>query len=122
MRTLTFMARRFVAGDTLDEALVQVRRLNAQGLKATLDFLGEETHSPDQARLAADEYERMLERIAALKLDCNVSLKLTQFGLALDGALARENLERVLKTAKRLGNFVRLDMEGSEYTERTLDL
>ena len=110
MRPLTFLARRFVAGDTLDEAVLQVGRLNSAGIKATLDYLGEECQAREQAAAARDEYVRMLGRIAAEKLDCNVSLKLTQFGLALDGALCRDNLFRVLDEAKKSGNFVRIDM------------
>ncbi len=122
MRLLTFLARRFVAGDTLDEAVQQVRRLNGEGIKATLDNLGEECKNHEQALAARDEYVRMLGRIADEKLDCNVSLKLTQFGLGLDGNFCRDNLFRVLDEAVRSGNFVRIDMEGSAYTQKTLDL
>lgn len=116
------MARRFVAGDTLEEALGQVRRLNSEGLKATLDNLGEECLTRGQAEAARDEYVRMLGRIAAEGLDCNVSLKLTQFGLGLDEGFCRDNLFRVLDEARAHGSFVRIDMEGSAYTQRTLGL
>jgi proline dehydrogenase len=122
VRPLTFLARRFVAGDTLEEAVVQVRRLNSEWLKATLDNLGEECRTREQAEAARDEYVRMLDRIAEEKLDCNVSLKLTQFGLGLDQAFCKDNLSKVLDAAKKHGNFVRIDMEGSAYTQRTLDL
>jgi proline dehydrogenase len=122
MRLLTFMARRFVAGDTLAEAVLQVKRLNSQGLKATLDNLGEECQTREQAQTARDEYVRMLARIAAEKLDCNVSLKLTQFGLALDRNFCRDNLFQVLDEAAKWGIFVRIDMEGSLYTQKTLDM
>src|SRR5262249_25349505 len=122
MRALTFLARRFVAGDTLEEAVDAVRALNRDGIKATLDNLGEETKSRAQALAACEEYVRMLHLIAEAELDCNVSLKLTQFGLNLDLGLARENLMRVLSEAKKLGNFVRIDMEDSSCTQRTLDL
>jgi len=122
MKALTFLARRFVAGETIDEALKQVRRLNGDGIKVTLDNLGEDCEAPEQANAAADEYVRMLEKIAAAKLDCNVSCKLTAFGLNLDRSLARDNLGRVADKAKQLGNFVRIDMEGSPYTQLTLDL
>ena len=118
---LTFLARRFVAGDTLDEAVIQVRRLNSQGIKAALDNLGEECLTREQAQAARDEYIRMLGRIAAEKLDCNVSLKLTQFGLGLDPQFCKENLFQVLDEAKKHGTFVRIDMEGTAYTDRTLD-
>lgn len=122
MRALTFLARRFVAGDTIEDALVQVRRLNAEGLKVTLDYLGEECETREQAEQARDEYRLMLRRIAETGADCNVSLKLTQFGLNLDQALARDNLAAVAREAQKLGNFVRIDMEGSPYTQLTLDL
>ena len=122
MRALTFLARRFVAGDTVEEAVEAVRELNRDGIKATLDNLGEETHSREQALASCEEYVRMLRLIAEAELDCNVSLKLTQFGLGLDVGLARENLIRVASEAKKLGNFVRIDMEGSAYTQKTLDL
>lgn len=122
MKALTFLARRFVAGDTLDEAMSVVLRLNAEGLKVTLDHLGEECRSRDQAEADSDEYVEVLKRVADAGADCNVSLKLTQFGLNLDGGLARDNLVRVLQTARQLENFVRIDMEGSLYTQKTLDL
>ena len=122
MRALTFLARRFVAGDTLEEALSVVQRLNRQGLKVTLDHLGEECKSPEQAAADRDQYIEMLRRLAGAGADANVSLKLTQFGFGLDEGLARDNLCAVLEEAKRLGNFVRIDMEGSAYTQKTLDL
>lgn len=122
MKALTFLASRFVAGETIDEALDAVRGLNADGLKVTLDNLGEDCESVARANAAADEYCLMLRRIAETGADCNVSLKLTAFGLNLDRSLARDNLARVAEEAKRHGNFLRLDMEGSAYTQRTLDL
>ncbi len=122
MRALTFLARRFVAGDTVEEALEQVRRLNAEGLKVTLDNLGEESRDRSRAEAACREYLLALRRLAEARLDCNVSLKLTQFGLAIDPELARENLRRVAEAAAEHGNFVRIDMEGSAYTQATLDL
>ena len=122
MRALTFLARRFVAGDTVEQAIEAVRALNRDGIKATLDNLGEDSLTPRQAVAAADEYCLMLERIAQAGVDCNVSLKLTQFGLGLDDGLVRENLERVLEEARKRGNFVRVDMEGSARTQKTLDL
>lgn len=123
MRALTFFAGRFVAGDTAAEAVQAVRGLDQRGLKATLDFLGEETTSKEQASAAAAEYVRLLEGIHQAGFeDCNVSLKLTQLGLNLDPSLAKENLVRVLKKAAEFDNFVRLDMEGSPYTQSTLDI
>lgn len=122
MRALTFLARKFIAGETAEEALSVIRRLNGQGLKATLDFLGEDVSSEGQAEAGTREIERVFELIKRAKLDCNVSVKLTQLGLNLDPTLARHNLERVLDSAASHGNFVRLDMEGSPYTQKTLDL
>lgn len=122
MRALTFLARRFVAGEQIDEAVEAVRALNADGIKATLDNLGEECKSRAQAAAARDEYLLALERIADSGIDCNVSLKLTQFGLNIDGGLARDNLFQVLDQAAALKNFVRIDMEGSAYTQKTLEL
>jgi proline dehydrogenase len=116
------LAGRFVAGETIDDALEQVKRLNAEGLKVTLDNLGEDCETREQAVAARDEYLLMLRKIASAKADCNVSLKLTQFGLNLDVALARENLAAVAEEAAKHGNFVRIDMEGSAYTQLTLDL
>ncbi len=122
MRVLTFLARRFVAGDTIAEAIEAVRALNREGLKCTLDNLGEEVRTREQAIAACEEYVQLLRRLAEAEADCNVSLKLTQFGLGLDTGLARDNLIRVAQEARKLGNFVRIDMEGSAYTQRTLDL
>ncbi|MDE2292790.1 MAG: proline dehydrogenase family protein [Elusimicrobia bacterium] len=122
MRALTFLARRFVAGETAAAALEQVKKLNKKGLKATLDCLGEDTESEAQAAAAADEYCRLLKLIHEAGADCNVSLKLTQFGLNLGPDVAKRNLGRVLDEAKKRGNFVRVDMEGSAWTQQTLDL
>lgn len=122
MRALTFLAGRFVAGDTLKEAMETVKRLNAQGLKVTLDHLGEECRSREQAEADCDEYIECLKRISESGADCNVSLKLTQFGLNLGSGLARDNLVKVLEVARKLDIFVRIDMEGSAYTQATLNL
>jgi proline dehydrogenase len=122
MSVLSILARRFVAGETAGDAVTAVRRLNADGLKATLDLLGEDVTERSQAESAAVEYENLLARIADARLDANVSLKLTQFGLSLSRTLCRDLVGRVLDRAARLGNFVRIDMEGSALTQQTLDL
>lgn len=121
------MAERFVAGETLDEAVQATRAANDAGLSVSLDFLGEAVATREEAEAAAAMAIRIVERIAAEGLDANVSLKPTQLGLDLDAALCRENLERVLARAREAGDgegeiFVRLDMESSEYTERTVAL
>ena len=114
------VARRFVAGETMDDALEAARALNRRGLKVTLDHLGEHVSNEDEAEAAAEVYLRLLDQIERRSLDSNVSLKLTQFGIDLDAALCGRLLERVVARAAALGNFVRIDMEGSAYTERTL--
>lgn len=122
MRALTFLASRFVAGDDVGDAIAAVRALNEAGIKATLDNLGEDSVTRAQAQAAADENLRMLRRIADAGVDCNISLKLTQIGLAIDESLARENLIKIAEEAARLKNFVRVDMESSAWTQKTLDL
>ncbi|MCC6316851.1 MAG: proline dehydrogenase family protein [Gemmatimonadaceae bacterium] len=115
-------ASRFVAGETLETAIAAVRALNAQGITASLDLLGESVSSPAEASATADQYVEMLDRIAAERLDANVSLKLTAMGQDISEELCVANITRVLERAKHHGTFVRLDMESSAYTERTLDL
>jgi proline dehydrogenase len=115
-------ASRFVAGETLDEAATAVRALNAKRISASLDLLGESVTNPEEARSAASAIVGIFDRIAADKLDCNVSVKLTQLGFDLGDDLVRENLHRILDRAKQLGIFLRVDMEGSAWTQRTLDL
>jgi proline dehydrogenase len=115
-------ASRFVAGETLDTAVAAVRELNGRGISASLDVLGESVTSVEEARSSATMVVETQERIAAERLDCNVSVKLTQMGLDLDGALCAENMRRILERGRDLGMFVRIDMESSAHTQRTLDL
>ena len=122
MRALTFLAKRFVAGDEIGDAIHAVRALNETGIKATLDNLGEDSLDRAHALAAADENLLMLRRIADSGVDSNVSLKLTQLGLSFDEGLARESLIKIAEEAARLDNFVRIDMEGSAWTQKTLDL
>ncbi|MFI5348252.1 MAG: proline dehydrogenase family protein [Elusimicrobiota bacterium] len=122
MRALTFLAKRFVAGDAIGDAISAVRALNETGIKATLDNLGEDSLDRAHALAAADENLLMLRRIAGSGVDSNISLKLTQLGLGFDEGLARESLIKILEEAARLNNFVRIDMEGSAWTQKTLDL
>lgn len=114
------MARRFVAGETLDDALAAARACNQAGIKASLDFLGENVGSEAEARQVRQMYLGIFDRIAAEKLDANVSLKLTQLGLDLSFELCAELLDSIVARAAAHGNFVRIDMEGSPYTERTI--
>lgn len=114
------MALRFVAGETLDDAMAAVRRISRSGMTATLDHLGENVASERDAAAAASAGAAILRRIEAEHLPCNLSLKLTQLGLDLGTECAEENLERILTVASEIGIFVRIDMEGSPYVERTL--
>ena len=116
------LALRFVAGERLEQAIEVVRGLNSRGMHASLDFLGENTTNTAEAKLAAEEYLEILDRIAQARVDSNISIKLTQLGLDLDVDLARENLRRIVARAVEWDNFVRVDMESSAYTQRTLDL
>ena len=122
MRALTFLAHRFVAGDDISEAIDAVRELNADGLKATLDNLGEDSLDRPHALAARDENLNMLRRLSESGVDANISLKLTQLGLAFDETLATESLLSIVTEAERLKTFVRIDMEGSQWTQKTLDL
>lgn len=114
------MARRFVAGETVEDGVNACRELNRLGLSVTLDYLGESVTNQEEARHAADVYLQMIDRLSAEKIDGNVSLKLTQMGQDIDEAFLRENIGRVLDRAKQHDMFVRFDMEGSAYTEKTL--
>jgi proline dehydrogenase len=113
-------AARFVAGETLDECVVVLRRLAEQGFHANTTLLGESVRDPAEAAAVADEYTRILERLHAEQLPVNVALKLTHLGLDLDEELAFANVERVVVAAERLRSFVRIDMEQSSVLEATL--
>lgn len=115
-------ANRFVAGETLDTALAAVARLNGRGITASLDLLGESVHNETEARAAGDAYVAMLDRIKERQLNANVSVKLTAMGLDISEDLCVATMHRILQRAREYGSFVRIDMESSEYTQRTLDL
>jgi proline dehydrogenase len=116
------LATRFVAGETLEEALTVARKLNSEGITVTLDHLGESVNSLDEAAEARDVYLRTLDALHSGGVQGNVSLKLTQFGLDLSEGECRSNLEHLVARAAEIGNFVRVDMESSEYTDRTLSM
>ncbi|MDO8757362.1 MAG: proline dehydrogenase family protein [Elusimicrobiota bacterium] len=122
MRALTFLAHRFVAGDEIGDAIAAVRALNADGLKVTLDNLGEDSHDKAHALAAAEENLLMLRRISESGVDANISLKLSQLGMGFDDGLAKDSLLRIVAEAEKLKNFVRIDMEGSKFTQKTLDI
>ncbi|HMD31599.1 MAG TPA: proline dehydrogenase family protein [Candidatus Acidoferrales bacterium] len=115
-------ARRFVAGEGLDEALAAARAANEAGMKVSLDFLGENVASREDAARAREMYFGVFDRIAREKLDANVSLKLTQLGLDFGADFCLEQMLPIVKHAGSLGNFVRIDMEGSAYTQRTIEM
>ena len=115
-------ARRFIAGESVDEAIRAARAIQMQGLLLTLDYLGESAATLDEADAATREYLRILDVIVASGIERNVSLKLTQLGLEVDRATCVDNLRRILDPAQRHGFFVRIDMENSPYTEVTLDI
>ncbi|HXM40347.1 MAG TPA: proline dehydrogenase family protein [Bryobacteraceae bacterium] len=116
------LSARFVAGDNLPEALATCQRINAEGIAVTLDHLGENVTSLGEAAASRDAYLQALLEIDSLKINGNVSLKLTQFGMDLSPAECTTNVEALVRQAAALGNFVRVDMESSEYTDRTLNL
>jgi proline dehydrogenase len=116
------LSTRFVAGETLDEALAVARKLNAEGITVTLDHLGESVSTLAEAAEARDVYLRTLDAIHGNAIQGNVSLKLTQFGLDLSEEQCLANVDRLVQHAAELDSFVRVDMESSDYTDRTLDL
>ena len=122
MRRPTSFAHRFIAGETTEEAIEAARAVEARGLLHTLDHLGEGVASLAQADIATREYREICEAIVAAGIGRNISLKLTQLGLDVDRASAVDNLRKVLDRSDPAGFFVRIDMEGSAYTEVTLDI
>ena len=122
-RRFFFLAKRFVAGETIESALAAVRTLNASGASATLDFLGEDVLERAASEKTRDVYVALLDSIRTVGVDANVSVKLTAMGLLIDPDLAFANLTRILDRARdNVDPFVRIDMEGSAVTQATLDI
>jgi proline dehydrogenase len=115
-------ASRFVAGESIQDAVLVVKELNAKGMNVTLDHLGEATSTREDALQATEDILELLDQIERSKIRANVSVKLTQIGLALDEKLCIQNLEQILKRANQYGNFVRVDMEDTPFTDRTIQL
>jgi proline dehydrogenase len=115
-------ARRFIAGERIEEAIACARRLQARGMLLTLDYLGESARTVEEAAAATSEYLRLIEVIVASGIERNVSLKLTQLGIDIDRATAVDNLRRILGPAQTHAFFVRIDMEDSAYTGVTLEV
>ena len=115
-------ARRFIAGETVQEAIAAAQTLQAKGFDLTLDYLGESVRTHQEADAAAREYVHLIEVLMASGIERNISLKLTQLGAGVDKATCVDNLRRILETAERHEFFVRIDMESSAYTDLTLDI
>ncbi|MEQ8167309.1 MAG: proline dehydrogenase family protein [Candidatus Eremiobacterota bacterium] len=115
------MASRFVAGETLEEAIPKVKELNNMGMTATMDHLGEHVKDRAEAEASANSYLHLLDTIKKENLRAHVSVKLTMMGLAIDRNFCMENVERIVKQARTYETFVRIDMEGSDCTQPTLD-
>jgi proline dehydrogenase len=122
MRKATSFARRFIAGETVDEAIEAARAVQARGMHITLDFLGESVTNLDEAYAATRAYLAVADAIIASGIERNLSLKLTQLGLDVDKASAIDNLRKILERADPAGFFVRIDMESSAYTDVTLEI
>jgi proline dehydrogenase len=122
MATPRGFARRFIAGETVEDAIAAARVLQARGLLLTLDYLGEAVATTDQARAATFEYLRLIDDVVAAGIERNLSLKLSQLGLAIDRATCVDNMRRILDRAREYGFFVRIDMEQSVYTQVTLEV
>ncbi|KPL02209.1 MAG: hypothetical protein AMJ90_06485 [candidate division Zixibacteria bacterium SM23_73_2] len=116
------VVNRFVSGERMEDGLVAVKKVNSEGAIATLDHLGEETSEPEEAKAAAGVYLNALDLINENQADTNVSVKPTQVGLKIDKKLCEENFARIIERAKEYNNFVRMDMEGSDCTQDTLDV
>jgi proline dehydrogenase len=121
-RLVRKLASPYIAGPTLEDAVRVVRRLNDEGKLATIDVLGEEVTTADEAGEIARAYHRVLARVESERLDANISVKLTGLGLGLDYSLCRENLQSLVEDARVRGNFVRIDMEDASTTDGTLRL
>jgi proline dehydrogenase len=121
-KTTRSVSRRFVAGEELDEAVQAARALNQHGMQVALDHLGENVSDDREARAAAQDYIRALDVIEKTGIDANISIKLTALGLDISQELCEQNVRTILEHARDCGIFVCIDMEGSAYTEQTIDI
>jgi len=112
----------FVSGERIEDAINAARRANEIGITATIDHLGESVENDILARKFTDVYIAVLDQIAESGVDSNISVKLTQLGLGIDFDLCHQNFQRIVERARQLNNFVRIDMEDSPYTQKTLDI
>ena len=116
------LTSRFIAGHTIEHEIEVMQRLKSENIFTTVDYLGENVHSREEAAQTRDTYIRILERVAALDLGATISIKLTQFGLGISKDVALENVEPLVARAKELDTIVEIDMESSEYVDDTLDI
>lgn len=116
------LTSRFIAGHSIDRELEVIARLKRENVFATVDYLGENVRSVEEAAQTRDTYIRILERISDLDVGATISIKLTQFGLGISTSLAKSNVDPLVARAKELGTSVEIDMESSEYVGRTLDI
>ncbi len=116
------LTSRFVAGNTIEREIGVIERLKREGVLATVDYLGENVRSLDEAARTRDAYLAILDRVARLGAGATVSIKLTQLGLAISKDVSKQNVEPLVAKAQELGTAVEIDMEGSEYVERTLEI
>ena len=115
-------AKRFIAGTTVEQAVKVVAKYHEDGFLTTMDMLGEDVTTPEISVNAKNQYLKMLDQLSSRRLDTNVSVKLSQIGLNIDIDLCIKNLTEIAKRAANLGGFVRVDMEGSDVTSKTLDV
>lgn len=116
------LSKRYIAGTSMQDAFQRTRELNDQGCRVTLDLLGEDCHDKREVEKTVNEYQQMLEGIAREKLDCNVSVKLSDLGLRFDQQFCYQSMHSIVETASQHDNFVRIDMEDSSVTDDTLNL
>ena len=116
------MSARFVAGETLERAIAVARRINSESIQVTLDYLGENVSSLEEAAASRDAYLEALSAVCANGIQAYLSIKLTQFGMDFSSPICRDNVEQLVRAASEKGEFIRVDMESSAYTERTFEL
>src|SRR5690554_6757152 len=116
------IARRLVAAETFKETIPKIKSFNEKGIKVTLDLLGENVREKSTAEESVDVYINLLNSIHGAGLHSTISVKLTMIGLDIDDDYCKKNLFKLLDEAKRLNSFIRIDMEGSDYTQRTIDI
>lgn len=121
-KVIFWFAKRFIAGQTLEDALTVLRKLKTRGYATTIDHLGENVTNAEEAKKSADTYIEIIKTLKKNKLESNVSVKLTQVGLDVNRDLCVENLKRIAEAARETGGFIRVDIEGSKYTSSTFEI